>query len=322
MRVGMWHLTDDGPQRLESDQVSLEQHLESWIERDPNLVMAGLEIIGRQIGVDGGRIDLLAIDVTGDFVVIEIKRGALYRETLAQGLDYTECIASMSVPELERLCGTYLSLNDRDLHALLAERDALDQLGDGRRRVWLCLVGTGVQPRLTRLAEYLEDAIRITFITFNVFTIAPRQQVLVRELTERDDVHEPRARRPQEPTSDGASAVAAASGIGEGFDYLKEVALRLGLYPRVYRKSIMFTPPTQRNRMLFTIWTTPVGGKLKAYVSPRAVAEFYPVSEHQAQRALGAEGFRYLDGDDARSLGRAYDQLLARERSVISSTSE
>ncbi len=45
--------------------IDLEQHLETWIENDPALVQAGLEIVGRQMAIDGGRLDLLAIDPLG-----------------------------------------------------------------------------------------------------------------------------------------------------------------------------------------------------------------------------------------------------------------
>ena len=39
-----------------------ERHLEEWIEKDPALLQGGLAIVGRQIVLEGGRLDLLALD--------------------------------------------------------------------------------------------------------------------------------------------------------------------------------------------------------------------------------------------------------------------
>jgi RecB family endonuclease NucS len=48
--------------------------LEAWIASDPTIVRPGLRIIGRQVMTRSGPIDLLAIDRSGDLVIIELKR--------------------------------------------------------------------------------------------------------------------------------------------------------------------------------------------------------------------------------------------------------
>jgi RecB family endonuclease NucS len=40
-------------------------------------------VVGRQIDLEGGRLDLLAIDPQGRWTIIEIKRGTLRREAIA-----------------------------------------------------------------------------------------------------------------------------------------------------------------------------------------------------------------------------------------------
>ena len=61
------------PRRLERSQIELEQHLEDWIAKDVTLIGEGYALVGRQVTIDDGRLDLLAIDSQDRWVVIEIK---------------------------------------------------------------------------------------------------------------------------------------------------------------------------------------------------------------------------------------------------------
>ena len=148
----LWQVTKIGPQRVRDGKLKLEEHLEDWIVADPDLLQVGLTVIARQFVVEAGRIDLLALDPAGRLVVVEIKRGTLYRETVAQGLDYAECINSLPADKLVGRCDQYLKAAGKTLRGLLAERDALNQLEHGCREVLLYVVGTGKTERLERLA--------------------------------------------------------------------------------------------------------------------------------------------------------------------------
>ena len=97
-KIGVWHLSGDRPRKLQESKIDFEQNLEEWIEADPELLQVGLTIVGKQIRVEGGRLDLLAIDPQGRWVIIEIKREQLRRETIAQIIDYASCLATMSCP--------------------------------------------------------------------------------------------------------------------------------------------------------------------------------------------------------------------------------
>ncbi len=69
-RVGIWTITPGGPRRLASASLDLEQRLEEWIERDPALLDPDLTIVGRQMRLDAGLLDLLALDPQGRWIVI------------------------------------------------------------------------------------------------------------------------------------------------------------------------------------------------------------------------------------------------------------
>ena len=53
------------------------RHLEAWIAADAKLIGGGLTIVGQQVRIDDGRLDLLAIDARDRWVVIELKAGRL-----------------------------------------------------------------------------------------------------------------------------------------------------------------------------------------------------------------------------------------------------
>ena len=130
MALAAWQVSTDGPRRLTPGGIELETVLEGWIERDIGLIDPGLLVIQRQLHVEGGILDLLCVDVQGRATVIEIKRGKLIRETVAQGLDYAASIALMPVAALRERIGAYLK--PLPVHPGLAT--LLDVSSDGQPR--------------------------------------------------------------------------------------------------------------------------------------------------------------------------------------------
>jgi hypothetical protein len=57
MRLAVWQVRCDGPVRVAAGSVQFERELEEWIARDPSLAVEGLEIVGSQISLEGGRLD-------------------------------------------------------------------------------------------------------------------------------------------------------------------------------------------------------------------------------------------------------------------------
>jgi RecB family endonuclease NucS len=68
--------------------------LEDWIERDPWLLDEDLTIVGRQVWLDAGSPDLVAVDSAGRLVLVEIKRD----RSLAR--DFAGLLASAAMFEL------------------------------------------------------------------------------------------------------------------------------------------------------------------------------------------------------------------------------
>lgn len=80
--MSFWKITSDNkPEqvsttKLKNEQI-LEKHLEDWIENSTDILGEPLLIIGRQIIIPEvkERLDLLALDPSGNAVIIELKRG-------------------------------------------------------------------------------------------------------------------------------------------------------------------------------------------------------------------------------------------------------
>ena len=139
------------PRRVECSHIALEKHLEDWIANDVTLIAEGLTLVGRQISIDDGRLDLLAIDSQDRWVVIEIKPGLLDAGALAQALYYASSIARLDGEEL------YEKLKSRlgefgDAEELVKQQLAGEEPG---REIAVLLVGAGIHPGLERMNEFL-----------------------------------------------------------------------------------------------------------------------------------------------------------------------
>ena len=96
------------------------------------------------------------------------------------------------------------------------------------------------------------------------------------------------------PRFEAVLAQAEAVGQREVLEELLAAGDRLGLYARPYVGSVMFTPPANRTRMLFTV--SPETGGTHMWVSADAFEQFFSeISADAARRQLGPDGKRDLD---------------------------
>jgi len=119
------------------------------------------------------------------------------------------------------------------------------------------------------------------------------------------------------PVPDGQrfeTVLAHAEALGQRvvLEGLLAVADRLGLYARPYVLSVMFTPPTNKTRMLFTVWPEAAG--MRMWVAADAFEEFFPeISADETRRQLGpADQERLLDQTAAREFSAGLERLFRR----------
>ena len=119
--IGIWEIDPTsraGTKLRLTERVETEKMLEAVLVANPDMLMSGLTLVGRQVPVETGFIDLLGIDEDGRLVFSWLKREKLTRAAVAQVLDYC----------------TYLeTLSDSEIATLLAERsgkDGIKRIGD------------------------------------------------------------------------------------------------------------------------------------------------------------------------------------------------
>jgi hypothetical protein len=311
-KVALWKVDGNVPNRIEESQVELERSLEEWIESDPSLLEGDLAIVARQLQTEAGRLDLLGIDPNGRWQVIEIKRGALTRETIAQALDYASCIAAFTESDLRAAIEPYVNEHGSDLDTILEDRDAVDSLDPAQREVAILIVGVGRTQGLDRIASFLAEkfSVPLSVISFNLFDVAEGTRVLAREITEPVAPDGQEGEGPVFRPTD-VLRLAEQSGNGDVFHEFMNTAVEHGLYPRAWKTSIMFTPPSNRTRMLFTIWARPQKGLLKTYVGGSVFTEYFPTTIGKVRKHLGNEGWRLMDAQDAKRYLRGFRRLFA-----------
>jgi len=318
--IGLWHITDSGPSRLLATELGAERDLENWIERDPALLERGLVIVGRQIRLEGGPLDLLALDPQGRWVLIEIKRERLRRDVIAQAIDYASCLHDVDPDWLRQQCDAYLRSkgSPSSLDDLLEQRgQSLNAENDGRE-VLIYLVGTGLDPGLERMIGYLEREaeLMITLVTFSAFRDSDGRTLLARKIHEQDEEHTPQARRPTgtTPAAETILAMADQNGVGAVIRRLHEAAVQLGLHVRPWGRSIMFAPQHSKKRCLFTVWADrrpSQPGAARVYIAPDKFEQFYEMKEADVIAALGPAGFSVVDLAGAERLAAGLRQLFA-----------
>jgi hypothetical protein len=291
----------------------MEKNLESWIEADPSLLPGDLEIICRQMYVEGGRLDLLALDLQGRCVVIEIKAGALFSDIISQALYYAAQIDKYSFETLESKVHSYLAKNNRDLKTLLQTRGIETANFQKNKEILIYLVGTQSSSGIDTMLDFMSKKYHmpLTAVTFDVFQLENGERILVREISEADTAggKTPPPPRASTQSIEKTCALADQTGVGREFRLISGEMRRLGLHQRPYALSIMYTHPEHKTRMLFTVWAHQK--PLKVYIGYEAFVEYYPLTTEQVAEALGPDGWRRLDLEEAKKLVAGVERLVS-----------
>ena len=296
------------PKRIGRSHIGLEKYLEDWIVNDVTLIGEGLTLVGRQVTIDDGRLDLLAVDSQDRWVVIEVKPGMLDSGALTQALYYASSITRLGPDELREKLEPGLS-KFGDAERLLERLDQLLAGEEEGREITILLVGAGIHPGLERMNEFLGGfGVPIGIVSFEVFEMDHGPQLLVREVV--DEPAEPPPPR-HKYTVEAIHHRAEDAGVGAQFNRFVEIAKAAGLWVKPNKLSVNLTPLTNRLRML--MYAYPSNGKLYFEVSQSAFAEFFPhMDESEVVDTLSEWHKAQVGGEELDALLDRIEQLPDR----------
>jgi hypothetical protein len=144
--------------------------LQRWIRSHPEILGGDLMIIGEQVLTKGGPVDFLAVDRSGNLVIVELKRDRLPREALAQAIDYGSSVASWDADKVSEICAKYGGQTLQDMLSESFEDIDLEDLVINKVQRIL-LVGFSIEEPLQRMIEWLSgtygvsaNAVILTYI--------------------------------------------------------------------------------------------------------------------------------------------------------------
>ncbi len=156
-----------------------EISLEDLLVENPDMLMPGLTLVGRQTPTESGCcLDLLGVDESGQLILFELKRGKLTREAVAQAIDYGSCLESLEADELaERISkcsGSNGIAEIADFEEWYGERYPYRDMTE-LRPVKMVLVGFGFDTAAQRMVRFLSsNGVDISLFSFHGYQYGNR----------------------------------------------------------------------------------------------------------------------------------------------------
>ena len=279
--IGLWHAMEKSqPTRLLAEALPSEKDLENWIFDDPTLLSPSLHRVRRQVPLGLKLMDILAIEEPGIWVVCELKKTDLYRDSLTQAIDYVARLDRLSLEELESLVNQVNNTHRSETRKLINK--ALDREKNGEERsIRIVLAGVGVREDLQVMIDFLNSKYEfpISICTFSAVSAPGDDQgiILMRDISDdtQNEIQE---------NQGSAEYADRLLGVRNHFksplqaaifdEFSKIFSEQTNLFVRPWKKSIMIAPHQHHGRYL--AYFTANRGGVKAMVGTEAILEFFP----------------------------------------------
>jgi Endonuclease NucS len=188
IEVGIWRLGSK-PEKVAISAIDSESRLEEALVQDISILSAQLMLIGRQISTSFGKfIDMLAMDMSGNLSIIELKKSRTPREVVAQLLDYASWVQSLSYEEIAAI---YSDKNPgKKLEEGFDEAFGSSLPEQINQRHELIVVASELDPSTERIINYLTDSygVPINAVFFRFFRDDERDYLARTWLAEPEEV--------------------------------------------------------------------------------------------------------------------------------------
>ena len=175
--IEIWAIQDTQVVSVERTKMDLESSLEDTLVAHPKMLLPNLTLVGRQMPVTDGYLDLLGVDDEGKLAVFELKRGALSRDAVAQVIDYGSALEAMSETDLAKRIADNSGRRGIDKIEDFAEwyRVEFGKSLDSLRPLRMFMVGLGTDETTRRMVDFLADrGVDVSLLTFYGFDYGGR----------------------------------------------------------------------------------------------------------------------------------------------------
>lgn len=169
IKQSIWTL--DG-KRLDITTLDNEKILEDLLNQNIAMLNEDWLLIGRQVSVAGGYIDLLCIDRGGSLIVIELKKDLTPREVAAQAIDYASCVSEWHIEDIAQV---YLKFSNNIGSLNEAFKSKFNTVLDEENinnEVSIIIVASKMDNSTERIITYLNGkyGVPINILFFSVFS--------------------------------------------------------------------------------------------------------------------------------------------------------
>lgn len=197
--IGVWEITGDKLNPIDismAEAGDMEKDLEKWIKEYPKVLGQDMLIIGEQAHTKSGPLDFLAIDKNGNIVIIELKRGNLPRDVLAQAIDYVSDVASWDLDKINEVCLKFTGESLEDYLNENFEDIDLENLNINETQRIL-LVGFSLDEALERMIEWLSTnyGISINALIFKFIKTQNGDKLIARTMIIPEEIEKERTKK-------------------------------------------------------------------------------------------------------------------------------
>lgn len=287
LETKLWKIEDERPKRLESSALDLERRLEDWLCDDIGLLNDEFLLVGRQVPLQGGEMDLLAIDEDANLVVVELKRDKTPRDVVAQILDYASCVQNFDLAEIVD-CVPGVSQSGLESSFKKKFGREMPESVNGRHRMFI--VGSSLDSRTQRIVEYLSEThnLDINAATFKYFKTEQGEFVARSMLLDENDVVR-RVKPKRKANEEDLRRIASENGVEELWDSAVEGLVAITNKDRSQSTLSFNTTLKEGNRAILSIFPYRCSAEsgLAVTVVFDHLSRGYGIDESEIRKACG-----------------------------------